>query len=136
MSLLGRIGRLARANTRALADKLSTLRDPERREAERELDTELSDNPRIDQDGTRPRSQFKNQNPDLAVYYKRLELPQGANLKAIRRAYRRLMRRYHPDLFADDARRQETASTVTRILTDAYNHLVRALDTKTTNDQP
>ncbi|MCD6499482.1 MAG: DnaJ domain-containing protein [Deltaproteobacteria bacterium] len=130
MSLLGRIGRLARANTRALADKLTSLRDQDRREAEQELDVELNDDPNIDQEDQPSPPRAENQDRDLALCYKRLELPQDADIKTVRRAYRRLMRRYHPDLFIDDPQRRETASTVTRILTDAYDHLVKALDQK------
>jgi hypothetical protein len=52
-------------------------------------------------------------------YYANLELPAGANSADIRRAYRRLIRRYHPDQFSQPAQR-EAAEAVVRQLNAAY----------------
>lgn len=67
------------------------------------------------------------QNPQLATFYARLELPYGAGWDEVKSAYRRLMRRYHPDLHAGSPEKQRAANEVARALTEAYNELDRHL---------
>lgn len=64
---------------------------------------------------------------DRRRWYKDLELQPGADLKTVRRAYRRAMLQYHPDKFANDPEKQKAATEVTRRLTEAYNGLTRYL---------
>ncbi|MCX4248007.1 J domain-containing protein [Paraliomyxa miuraensis] len=64
---------------------------------------------------------------DRRRWYKTLELQPGADLKAVRRAYRKAMLQYHPDKFANDPEKQKAATEVTRRLTEAYNGLTRYL---------
>jgi curved DNA-binding protein CbpA len=49
-----------------------------------------------------------------------LELPLTATADDVRRAYRRLMDRYHPDRHAGDPEREAVANEVARRLTEAY----------------
>lgn len=64
---------------------------------------------------------------DRRRWYKTLELEPGADLQQVRRAYRRLMKQYHPDRFANDPAKLEVANAVTRKLTEAYNGLTELL---------
>lgn len=64
---------------------------------------------------------------DRRRWYKTLELQPGADLKMVRRAYRKAMLQYHPDKFANDPEKQKAATEVTRRLTEAYNGLTRYL---------
>lgn len=64
---------------------------------------------------------------DRRRWYKTLELQPGADLKTVRRAYRKAMLQYHPDKFANDPDKQKAATEVTRRLTEAYNGLTRYL---------
>lgn len=64
---------------------------------------------------------------DRRGWYKTLELQPDADLKTVRRAYRKLLLQYHPDKFANDPAKQEVATEVTRRLTEAYNGLTRYL---------
>ncbi|MBL8943010.1 MAG: J domain-containing protein [Myxococcales bacterium] len=64
---------------------------------------------------------------DRRRWYKTLELEPGADLQQVRRAYRRLMKQYHPDRFANDPEKLEVATAVTRKLTEAYNGLTALL---------
>lgn len=64
---------------------------------------------------------------DRRRWYKTLEVEPGADLKTVRRAYRRLLLQYHPDRYANDPDKQKAATEVTRRLTEAYNGLTRYL---------
>lgn len=64
---------------------------------------------------------------DRKRWYKILEVEPGADLKTIRRAYRKALLQYHPDKFANDPEKQKAATEVTRRLTEAYNGLTRYL---------
>lgn len=64
---------------------------------------------------------------DRRRWYKTLEVQPGADIKTVRRAYRRAMLQYHPDKFAQDPDKQKAATEVTRRLTEAYNGLSRYL---------
>jgi hypothetical protein len=65
---------------------------------------------------------------DRRSWYRTLELEPGADLKQVRKAYRRLLVQYHPDRFASDPDKLRAANEVTRRLTEAYNGLTRYLD--------
>jgi curved DNA-binding protein CbpA len=66
--------------------------------------------------------------PELKKYYERLELQPGASFEEIKSAYRRLMRRYHPDLHVNKSpEKQRAAHDVSAALTQAYNELEKVL---------
>jgi DnaJ-class molecular chaperone len=65
---------------------------------------------------------------DLARWYKTLEVEPGADLETVRKAYRRLMHRYHPDRYAGDPAKYEAATQVATRITAAYNGLRRVLE--------
>lgn len=52
-----------------------------------------------------------------------LELGPEATQDEIRRSYRKLMRKYHPDRFASDPEKYKAATEVARKITEAYNGL-------------
>lgn len=51
----------------------------------------------------------------------------GADLPAVRKAYRRLLKQYHPDKFAKDPDKYKAATEVTRNITEAYDGLTTLL---------
>lgn len=53
-------------------------------------------------------------------YYADLELPYGASFDEIKKAYRRLVKQFHPDKYANDRQRYETAVRLTSKLNEAY----------------
>jgi DnaJ-domain-containing protein 1 len=63
----------------------------------------------------------------LHQYYANLELAPGASLDAVRRAYRELMSRYHPDKHLGDPERHKAATELAQSLTRAYSALVTHL---------
>lgn len=56
-------------------------------------------------------------------WYRTLELEPGADLATVRKAYRRLLKQYHPDKFARDPEKYKAATEVTRNITAAYEGL-------------
>lgn len=66
--------------------------------------------------------------PQLAEWYANLELPYGADLEAVTRAWKRLMARYHPDRHAGDRARDRQATELAQALNRAYEGLRRHLD--------
>ena len=68
---------------------------------------------------------FGSQTHPLAQYYANLEVPHGSSRQEIKAAWKRLMKRYHPDLHAIDPEKRAIASELTRQLTEAYKVLDR-----------
>ena len=59
--------------------------------------------------------------------YAALEVPNGSNFETVRRAYRTLMRKYHPDLHTSTPEKQKAANEITQKLTDSYKLLEKRL---------
>jgi DnaJ-domain-containing protein 1 len=59
--------------------------------------------------------------------YAALEVPAGSDLEMVKRSYRRLMRKYHPDLNAGSTEKQRAATDLSQRLTEAYKTLERHL---------
>ena len=59
--------------------------------------------------------------------YAALEVPPGSDFEAVRKAYRRLMRKFHPDLHNSTPEKHRAATDLTQRLTEAYKTLDRHL---------
>lgn len=77
---------------------------------------------------TAPRGSRSVQDQQLAQYYANLELRPGAPLEDVRRAYREMMARYHPDKHLGDPERHKAATELAQSLTRAYTALVAHLE--------
>tara|TARA_B100000686_G_C16211576_1_gene675702 strand:- start:248 stop:616 length:369 start_codon:yes stop_codon:yes gene_type:complete len=72
--------------------------------------------------------------PDsLAQYYANLEIPPGSSLEETRSAWKRMLKKYHPDLHSSNAGRRETAEELTRRLNEAYQTIEKELENKAHN---
>ena len=58
-------------------------------------------------------------------YYAILELEFGAGFKEIKSAYKKLLKKYHPDLYYNDPEKQKTAQKVTEQINEAYTYFER-----------
>ena len=67
------------------------------------------------------------QDPRLAQLYAQLECPYGADLTTVRKHYRALMLKYHPDMHSARPDKQRLATDLSQRLTQAYNELRRLL---------
>ena len=68
--------------------------------------------------------------PRLAAYYANLEIPYGSDLALVRQAWKRLLKKYHPDLHVGDAQKRLVANQLTAQLTNAYKELEAVLTNK------
>jgi len=59
----------------------------------------------------------------LRDLYAQLETPYGAPFDEVKTSFRRLMRKYHPDLHVHDPVKHKTATQLSMSLTTAYNEL-------------
>jgi DnaJ-domain-containing protein 1 len=71
--------------------------------------------------------------PKIAEYYANLEIPFGSDLKAVKSAWKRLMRKYHPDIHSKDKKKQELAKELTQRLNRAYEELTNYLNNNISN---
>jgi DnaJ like chaperone protein len=70
----------------------------------------------------------RGRDPVLVRYYERLEVIYGSDFETVKVAYRRLMRKYHPDMHANKSPEARRAATeVAQALTQAYNELEKVL---------
>ncbi|RDV37283.1 hypothetical protein DV096_14995 [Bradymonadaceae bacterium TMQ3] len=65
----------------------------------------------------------------LRDYYANLEVPYGSDLPTVKAAYRTMMRRYHPDNFANDPEMEKVATNLSQELAVAYQAIERYLRT-------
>jgi DnaJ-domain-containing protein 1 len=66
----------------------------------------------------------------IGQYYANLELQPGASLEDVKRAYRELMKKFHPDRHAGDPERHKAATELAQSLTEAYKALTAYLEKK------
>jgi hypothetical protein len=59
----------------------------------------------------------------LRELYATLEVPYGAGLDEVKRSFRRLMRKYHPDLHVHDPVKHKAATELTMSLTQGFSEL-------------
>jgi DnaJ-domain-containing protein 1 len=59
--------------------------------------------------------------------YAALEVPAGSDFETVRKSYRRMMRKYHPDLHGGTPEAQRAATDLTQRLTQAYKTLEKHL---------
>lgn len=60
---------------------------------------------------------------EIAKHYKTLDLPHGADFPEVKKAFRAMMRKYHPDMHSASPEKQKAAAELTKQLTVAYNAL-------------
>ena len=72
---------------------------------------------------------------ELAELYANLEIPYGSDLATARSAWKRLVKRYHPDLHGSDAERQRVATELVKGLNHAFEELRRRLQSSETTDR-
>ncbi|UCH26022.1 MAG: DnaJ domain-containing protein [Trueperaceae bacterium] len=77
----------------------------------------------------RHHTETQSPNPTLAEHYAALEIPYGTDLTGVRRAYKELVKRYHPDRH-QSAEKKATATEIVKRLNFAYEELVKHLEAR------
>ena len=143
MSLGKRLIDLAKANLNALLDKAGAPADTTIDEVQIRTQAEKAARERAAQRKTMPRkppssSSTSSKRPPprpappgsdkhLRELYAQLETPYGAPFEDVKKSFRRLMRKYHPDLHVGNPMKHKTATQLTMSLTQAYNELEQRL---------
>ena len=83
-----------------------------------------------EQPESRRKTEASPQDKQLAQYYANLELEPGATLDDVKKAYRELMRKYHPDKFLGDPEKHRAATELAQSLTEAYQKLSSRLSSR------
>ena len=66
--------------------------------------------------------------PVLAAYYANLELPYGADLERVRKAWKKMVKKYHPDLHSADPAKRQLATELSQGLNRAYEEIKKRLE--------
>jgi len=97
--------------------------DPDLEEAWKELDEYLRtgrDAPRSE--GAPPRSR-RAPDESLRTDYANLEVPFGADMEEVKRSYKSLVLRYHPDRFAANPEKQKVALEITKKINQSFERI-------------
>ena len=113
MSIINRLGRLAKSNVNGIIHRFKGEKTQEEREEE-EFKKRLEEARQ-----KKRREEKEKKDLRLAKFYGQLELPFGADWDDVKKAYRRLLQKYHPDKHSHDPKRYEIANQVTQTLTHA-----------------
>lgn len=123
MSIFDRVVRLAKSNLNHLADEIGQRARARSQSQPREEEVETGPRPSSQPSGAGGRYP-----KDVRDAYAALELPLGSDREAVKKAYRELLRRYHPDKHQADAARAGVATELTRQLTEAQARVLAWLD--------
>jgi len=111
--------------------------DPDFLQAWRELDEYLAGGagppPRREQSRPGGGTQRRDRAPAgeaLRRDYANLEVAFGAPLSEVTRAYKKLLKRYHPDKFAADPEKQQVATEITLKINSSYQNIRNTLQAK------
>lgn len=110
---------IARANLNHFSDQ----------RADEKKSTGSPEEPAFDFNASEPgrTSSPKQAHDPLARYYANLEVSPGADRDAVKTAWKRMMKKYHPDLHDSDPEKRKTAEELTRRLTESYQILDKEL---------
>ena len=128
MSLRKRLLLAARTELKAAFRKLTSTRNEISESIEEELRAaEIKLEQAQNQSSDSPPQASSKYPLEISRAYANLELPIGASADEVKAAYRRLLRRYHPDRHHFDADKEVTANELTRKLKDAHDELLKFL---------
>ena len=100
----------------------------ERRRQAREEVEEATSRTRRPESRTPPPRRTAAGDDAIRKAYAALEVPAGSDMETVKRSYRRLMRKYHPDLNAGSKEKQRAATDLSQRLSEAYETLEKHLN--------
>lgn len=141
--IFDRLGKVLLSWLRVSSDNTSSTTDPHMQEAWNELNAYLngeegyhsqgssrysqfnSQRDRSQDDDTRRRNEHASQgkNENLREDYANLEVPAGASFEQVKRSYKKMLRRYHPDRHFTDPEKLKLATEITTKINESYNRI-------------
>ncbi|MFQ5582996.1 MAG: DnaJ family molecular chaperone [Calditrichia bacterium] len=73
--------------------------------------------------GGRNRENQRYIDPQLATYFANLEIPYGSDLETAKKAWKSLVKKYHPDLHSSDPLKQKTANELVQGINKAFEEI-------------
>lgn len=104
------------------------VRVKERFRQEQEAWQRRAEEARRQYERTKQQARAHDPSSELAKHYKNLELPVGASKEEVKSAWRKLMRKYHPDMHNGDPEKHRIATELTQRLTESYRYLTKHLE--------
>jgi len=74
-----------------------------------------------------PGSSQSHEDPELARCYANLEIPYGSDYETVHRAWKKMVRQYHPDMHSGDDEKQRIATELVQGLNEAHDILKKHL---------
>lgn len=68
--------------------------------------------------------------PKLELFFKRLEIPLDSDLETVKKAWKTLMKQYHPDRFGREPEKVKIATRICQEITEAYLEIVKFLKSR------
>jgi DnaJ-domain-containing protein 1 len=127
MNLLSRLQAIIRSH---LSSQLTEILGQSPRKKSRHYQHERRTNFNNENESNNTNSHNDNsyQNSKFAGYYAALEIPYGSDLNTIKAAWRRLQKKYHPDLYSQNPEKIKIAQEVTQGINEAYFELKKAIE--------
>ena len=120
MEILKRLYKISKAYAGAAANRLHSKRYDETAAAHENNDIHHDDT------GYDFQPSGKSPDPVLAEYYANLELPYGAELDLVKASWKRLLKKYHPDMHSTEPEKKRIATLLTQKLNEAYKAIEKA----------
>jgi len=126
---------------RSMLDQDRSEWDPDMKDAWSEINSYLNEFGELGNDGSSEskskntsneqqnhyRPSHTNNTQSLVKDYANLELAPGANADLVKKAYKTMLRIYHPDRHAGDPEKQRIATEITSRLNRSYQRIMEAL---------
>lgn len=112
MNILNRIGKIIEANIK------TSFAIPLRK---KRLETSDSDAGQTNSRNQKAKTASNLRDKKLENAYAALEIPYGSDLQTTKSAWKKLVKRYHPDLYSNDSEKARIAHKVTQGLNDAFH---------------
>ena len=126
---LDRLGRMARAELNAFTDKIKDWEDDQGAAANPETSSSGDGASAWESEGYHRQHRSNHAySKEVREAYAALELPLGADRDAVKKAYREMLRRYHPDKHQNDPSRLKTATLITQRVQQSHETLIQWLE--------
>ena len=102
------------------------FRDPDLKEAWEELDDYIRTGTNKTSDSTRQRASSREKrppDPGLRQDYANLEVPFGADIETVKKSYKSLMMKYHPDKYAGNVEQQKVALEIAKKINESFERI-------------